>query len=198
MRRLLLRSLHRAFGRGGKKPSLREARPKEGGPVTQADLERLIEGTGIETLVEGHAAPPRDTGTRLLDLLERVDEKQCRGCGAKFQFEDKRREGYIELARVKSAAGEVEVREVLQQLLGSGSQARGEAEEGPAEESPGQMYSVEQYEEDPLTLESVEQVEQLFEEKVVKKELCDRCVYINEGNYERLKDIQTNIESTLG
>ncbi len=198
MRRLVHSAVQRAFGRAVKaKPVRKPVKSQE--KVSQADLDVLLQGSGIDQLVDGRSEQPRQTGTRLLDLLDRVDEKQCRGCGAKFQFDDKNREGFIELSRVKTDAGEVEVQTVLQKLLLNNSRPAKPADELEAASEPDEaeqkQYSVEDYENDPLTLESVEQVERLFEEKVVKKELCDRCVFINEGNFERLKDIQVNIES---
>lgn len=193
--------LFRCFARAVKPKHLRTA-PKDTTKVTQADLDSLLQGSGVDKLLEGSQQQPREAGTRLLHLLERVDDKQCRGCGAKFQFEDRHSEGYIELSRVKTESGEVEVSEVLHKLLLNNSrpQKRADAQDLQEDESEAEqkMYSVEDYENDPLALESVEQVERLFEEKVTKKELCDRCVSINEGDFERVKDIQANIESGLG
>lgn len=143
-------------------------------------------------------------GLRLVEMLEKVDEKQCRGCGAKFQFEDQRKEGYIDLKRLKSAENGVDANEVLEKLAGLGGtmdqDKASELYEEPREpqvSSDGKMYSVEDYENDPVFLDSIKEVEEIFEDKVIPKDICDRCVLINNSKYKELREIEINIESNF-
>lgn len=153
----------------------------------------------IERVKERKESQP---GMRLIEMLEKVDEKQCRGCGAMFQFEDQRKEGYIDLNRLKTASHNATVSEVLDKLAGGMSsldtQTAGDMYEQPSNtnsDTDRRMYTLQDYENDPLLLDSINEIEEIFEGSFMPKDICDRCVMLNSGRYKEMRDIEVNIES---
>ena len=164
------------------------------------DIDRLIEGTGVEKLIDEKVLK-QEPQSRLLAMLERVDDKQCRGCGAKFQFDNEGKEGYISVTRVKQEEKEKDLHEILEKLLVDSKKnpedmaSLIEEEVDPEEAPSDKMYDVDGYESDRINIENIEELESIFEKKVMKREICDRCVMINNGEYGKMKDIGVNIES---
>lgn len=161
------------------------------------DIDLLIKNTGIDTLLgqnEEKEEVARPLGSRLLEIMDKVDEKQCRGCGCKFQFERENFEGYIDLKRIQSEAkSTLNVEEIMAKLAGSANKP---GFEGSAKQDGSLPYGVEDYLKEDVGLEGVAELEALFEEKIVKKDICDRCVLINHGEFDKLRQIEVNIEST--
>ena len=167
-------------------------------------LSKVLQGSGIEELLEPNpetAKPsPISTKARLLEMLDRIDDKQCRGCGAKFQFEQEKKEGYIDLGRLKKDGDELDIKKVIEKMIvdRNTSQDLDEAtQDSESRTSEPQLFSVQDYEKDAEGLEGLEEVEQLFEQKVAKREICDRCVLISNGEFEKLREIEVNIESRI-
>jgi hypothetical protein len=165
------------------------------------DRERQNDQMTEQSLKKSMVSEPK-AGFKLLDMLEKVDKKQCRGCGAKFQFDDKTKEGHIDLKRLKPEDTDLKIEELIEKLvmqkanIDAGTDASlHEEPENAAQTNNMRQYTLEDYENDPLGLNSIEEVEALFEEKIVPKEICDRCVLINNGRYQELKEIEVNIES---
>jgi hypothetical protein len=158
-----------------------------------------IDNEGYEELDEPSKEQPR---FKLIEMLDTIDEKQCRGCGAKFQFDDSTKEGHIDLKRIRSKNPDAKMEELIEKLVTQKSSfSKGDStslHEEPENSNKGadrRLYTLEEYENDPLSLNSIQEIESLFEEKVLPKEVCDRCVLINRGDYEDIRKIEVNIES---
>jgi hypothetical protein len=218
----LFGGLQRSFARRLYKPSaLKKEAMEEANLLKQQAFEEMEEddiensGLGIEEkrrrLEEKKEAKYRESKASLLDILEKVDEKQCRGCGAHFQFDAPLKEGYIDLRRIKATP----ISKSQEQLLAKTIRQRKFKEPGDDNEDEGEeehtiiqeigdkregqdtakMYTVRDYQNDNISLEDVKDLEDLFEGKVIKKDICDRCMMINQGDFEKLKKIEANIDS---
>lgn len=72
------------------------------------------------------------------------------------------------------------------------TQAKEQLEDGHSE-----MYSVDDYLEDTIGLENIKEVEDLFEDKIVQKDICDRCVHLKSGDLDKVRSVEINLESSF-
>lgn len=60
-----------------------------------------------------------------------------------------------------------------------------------------EMYSVEDYLNDTIGLENIEHLENLFEDKIVQKDICDRCVHLKNNDVDKVRAVEINLESSF-
>lgn len=60
-----------------------------------------------------------------------------------------------------------------------------------------EMYSVEDYLNDTIGLENLEDLENLFEDKIVLKDICDRCVHLKNNDIDKVRAVEINLESSF-
>lgn len=129
--------------------------------------------------------------TNMMKAMDLLENDSCRGCGARFQFEDDTKEGYIPINEFMNSADKLESKEALEeglemQLLNKN------VDDSDLQEGP---FSQEEYSNDlDLDLPYKSLIQEMEDGLKMRNVICDRCQKITKGDYEEIKKIIPEIE----